>query len=187
MMVALAAAITAGLVVIFLRNLPPPPRFDDLRIEPGSAVPSGRSILRRLWIDDAIEPATMAVDDVAFERWPTGESGRPAVRLRYDVPVERAETTFARFLVEGAAAQVTISRGSRAVLVAGGDADFEAESPSVVISRGASDIEIEIVRSEVAGLPRVRVVWIEVADDEDGAVGDGEHRSLSTLFETGGT
>ena len=54
MMVALAAAITAGLVVIFLQNLPPPPRFDDLRIEPGSAVPLGRSILRRLCIDDAI-------------------------------------------------------------------------------------------------------------------------------------
>ena len=83
--------------------------------------------------------------------------------------------------------QVTISRGSRAVLVAGGDADFEAESPSVVISRGASDIGIEIVPSPGAGAPRVRVAWVEVAEDEDAAAGEGEPRSLSTLFETGVT
>jgi hypothetical protein len=174
--VAIAAAITAGLVVVFLRSLPAPPRFDELRIDPGSTSPVTRGIIRRLWSEGGGEPDVASVDDVHLDEWPVDDLGRPAVRLVYRVPIERAETTFVRFRVEGQASAVTLRRGRVVILEAADPLGFDAESESVVVPDGASDLEIEVVPR--GSDPRLRITWVDVDDADAGP------RSLDDLVES---
>ncbi len=164
--VAVVAMITAALVVVFLRHLPPPPRFDDLRIDPGSERIVTRGILRRLWTDASDQPVVTSVDDVRLDDWPRGPDGLPAVRLVYRVPIERGETTFVRFLIDGEGTRVTLRRGLVEVLTAGDSSAFTATSASVVVPDGASDLDIEVVpQGEVS---RLRIRWQEVDGDGGG-------------------
>ncbi len=169
-----AAAITAGLVVLFLRNLPAPPRFDELRIEPGSETRLARSISRRRWSASSEEPTIEVVREVAIESWPVDDREQPATRVTYQVPIEREATTFAQFAVDGASATVVIRRGVVVILEAGSESAFAEESASVVIPTGTSDLEIDVLPRGAS--PRLRVTWREVEVDD-------EPRSLATLME----
>jgi hypothetical protein len=175
---AAAVAITAGLVVLFLRNLPDPPRFDDLRIEPGSKATTPRRILRRHWTSASGEPEVETVSDVRIDSWPVDEQGLPATTIAYRVPIERNETTFARFAVEGGSAAVVIRRGSVMILEVDAASSFQKESDSVVIPIGASDLDIDVIPRGAS--PRLRVTWREIEVDD-------EPRSLASLMESSGT
>jgi hypothetical protein len=175
MVVAMTALLTAGGVVLFLRSLPGPPRFDELRIEPGSTTVIPRGILRHLWFDDLARPVISADTDVSIDDWPTDSLARRAVRVVYRVPIERQETIFARFTVEGRSVSVRIRRGSTVVVEAGESGPFSVSSDSVVIPAGASDLEVELIPQGES--PRVRVGWQEIDVDEG-------PRSLASLVST---
>jgi len=134
-----------------------------------------RGIIRRLWPRDGGPPEVASTDDVRLDGWPLDADGRPAARLHYRVPIERSETTFVRFRVEGEAVTVTLRRGRAVILEAGDVEAFDAESTSVVVPDGASDLEVEIVA--LGDGPRLRVFW-ENVDLDDGP------QSLATLVES---
>lgn len=196
--VATAAAITAGLVVVFIRSLPPPPRFDDLRVEPGSSTPVMRGIIRRLYSAEggsgeaaagaeSAAPVTSSVNDVAIDAWPNAADGEPASLVVHRIPIERAEATFAIIGVEGVDVSVVVRRGRSVVLRAGDDTPigerFEIESNSIILPDGVSDLEVEMrPRSEAAS---AGLWWREVEGGTGtAAVGsDPRRRPLAELLD----
>ncbi len=180
LLVGLATAIVAALVVVFVRNLPAPPRFDDLRIEPGSTTPVMRGIVRRVHGGDGTDPAVSAVNAVEIDDWPTTNDGGSATLVVHRIPVERRETTFVVIGVEGRDVEIVVRRGRSVVLRAGESAQlgerFTVESDSIILPDGASDLEVEMRPTGPSAAARL---WWRELDGED----ENARRPIAELLE----
>ena len=191
---AIATVVMIGLVTVFVRNLPAPPRYDELTVEPGSTTPVMRGIVRRVHGAAGGELLTTAASDVALESWPDAADGDPATLVVFRIPVERADTTFAVIGVEGRDVEIVVRRGRSVVLdiadheetvdaAAAAREPFAIESASIILPKGASDLEVEMRPRGDA--PTARMWWREV----EGGTGTAavrtapRRRPLSELLE----
>ena len=105
----LVSGVVLFLVIVFLNNLPDPPRYDDLTIEPGSAVPArppfglrleigeGEAMVTRSWRTTELEVVgEPAIPQVVARSLEVGDSWRLVATLN----VELSEPTVVGILLE---------------------------------------------------------------------------------------
>lgn len=177
--VAVATVVLAGLVVLFIRNLPGPPRYDELTIEPGSSTPVMRGIVRRVRFSADAEIEVTAANEVLLESWPSTPEGMPASEVVHKVPIFRSDVTFIVLGVESRDVEVIVRRGRSVVMQvdadsAPGDAAGRRESDSLILPEGVSDLEVEFRAN--GDDPFARVTW-RVAEDGE------PHRSMVELLD----
>lgn len=152
-------AIAMG-VVWFLGRLPEPPRYDDLRVDPGSTARPIRAIRLGLVIDGELRSAP--VENVGFDTIDPlmSEAGR-ATGGRYRIPVLPKEAGPAIFGVETTDLRVSILQDDRVLLEVGGDGENRLETDPILVPTRASDI---ILTFDVVGPSPSLVAWWRVPD-----------------------
>ena len=165
LILALVTGITAILVRMFVINLPGPPRFDPLTIEPGSEAGERGHFGVTLLLRDSPSSADRA--------WRTRTfgfvDGRPGPVNRLDgldlqagewtyicrVPLARAETTPATLLFETHDAWLVVRSEEAVILEGGGEGSALTTSNSLLLPVGAGELVVEVKplgpRSSLAG------------------------------------
>ena len=161
-------AITACGVYFWVRNLPDPPRFSPLTLEPGAAIMrtpkatveitvAGRTFVRPV---SAIEFDLVEGESIAADV-PGG-----AFKAVYQVAIDLPEVTFAslgadfrdcrvRFVLDGE--EIRSSTGESLTKYSGIETGLEIESGSMVFPAGRSEFEIEVEASGAA--PSFKAWW----------------------------
>ena len=148
--------VLAGGVFWFLGRLPEPPRYDELRVEPGSTARPIRAI--RLSLDLGGESWSAPVEDVGFDR--LGDivpEGGACSTGRYRIPVLPKEAGPAIFGIESIDLAVRILQDDRVLLEAGGEGTHRSETEPVLIPTRASDIVLEF--DVIGSSPRLVAWW----------------------------
>lgn len=138
---------TCVLVGWWASNLPSPPRFSPLTIEPGAAQARARRIV--LEIEGADAAQVRVVPRVEFDL----SAGRPplegfdagAFTARYRVPIDLGETTFASLGADVRSCEVRFLRSGEPIDTASIGGDGSLETGVLILPAGSSDIEIEVV------------------------------------------
>lgn len=138
---------TSVLVAWWAMNLPAPPRFSPLTIEPGTARAKPRRIV--LEIDGPDTALVRVVPGVEFDL----PAGRPPLEgfdatvftARYRVPIDLGETTFASLGADVEACEVRFLRSGEPIETASISGDGALETGVLILPAGSSDIEIEVV------------------------------------------
>lgn len=186
LLLALVVGITAGLVRIFVINLPDPPRFDPLTIEPGSEAGERGHFGVTLRIGARTTPTERA--------WRTRNfgfaDGRPGPTKRLDgldleggdwtyicrVPIARSETTPATLAFQIQDAWLVVRSEEAVILEGGGEGSTLVESNSLLLPVGVGELVVEVKplgpRASLAGS------WHPPGDST-------ERRNLRTLSDTG--
>lgn len=148
--------VLAGGVVWFLGRLPAPPRYDELRVDPGSTAKPIRAI--RLSLDLESESWAAPVEDVGFERLADiiPEEGSVSAG-RYRIPVLPKEAGPAIFGIESIDLAVRILQDDRILLEAGGLGAGRSETEPVLVPTRASDIVLEF--DVIGPSPRLDAWW----------------------------
>lgn len=165
----LAILATSVLVGWWAANLPSPPRFSPLTIEPGAARATARRVV--LEIDGAGDAMVRVVQRVEFDL----ASGRPPLdgfeaapfTARYRVPIDLGETTFASFGADVRGCEVRFLRSGEPIETASITGGGRLETGVLILPAGSSDIEIEVVADGDA--PKFRGWW---RTDPDGPTED---------------
>lgn len=160
---------TSVLVGWWAANLPEPPRFSPLTIEPGAARARARRIV--LEIDGADAALVRVVPRVEFDL----SAGRPPLEgfdaasftARYRVPIDLGETTFASLGADVRGCDVRFLRSGEPIETASITGDGGLETGVLILPAGSSDIEIEVVAKEAGA--RFRGWW---RPDPDGPTED---------------
>lgn len=178
----LVILVVAMLVVIFVRNLPKPPRYDPLTIDPGSTVPArppfgmrlelgeGANKVTRSWRASTLEvegtpvlPAVLAREIVPGDRW----------RLIVGLDVDLAETTIFGLQLEVADVEYVIRAFDSEIASDRAGARKIRRLPDFLIPAGSRRLEFEI--SPAGPSPLFRGTWIGE---------DGMERPLGDVSET---
>ncbi|MCP4837292.1 MAG: hypothetical protein GY895_21310 [Phycisphaera sp.] len=180
----IAVLVATGLVVLFVQNLPAPPRYDPLTVTPGSSVPDrsafgmtlvvgeGSSEVRRSWRTNDLEidgrpmlPADL-VDDL-----PPGKDWRLVARL--DLQRSRPTVVGLRFLLGDVDLKIQAYESDIASLEARGRE--ESVLDDILVPAGSSTLVFDILPAGPD--PFVRGGWVDEA---------GEERPLSDLSRSRG-
>ncbi len=150
---------TSVLVGWWAANLPSPPRFSPLTIEPGAARATARRIVLEIEGDgQAMVRVVPGVEfDLAAGRPPVDGFEAASFTAVYRVPLDLGETTFASLGADVRGCTVRFLRSGEpieAVSVAG---DGRLETGVLILPAGSSDIEIEVVAEDEA--PKFRGWW----------------------------
>ena len=143
----LAILATSVLVAWWAVNLPSPPRFSPLTIEPGAARATARKVV--LEIDGADEALIRVVPRVEFDLL----EGRPPLEgfeadsftALYRVPIDLGETTFASLGADVRGCDVRFLRSGEPIETVSIAGDGRLETGVLILPAGSSDIEIEVV------------------------------------------
>ena len=150
---------TSVLVGWWAANLPSPPRFSPLTIEPGAARARARRIV--LEIDGAEEALIRVVPRVEFDlsagRAPLDGFEADSFTALYRVPIDLGETTFASLGADVQGCEVRFLRSGEPIETASIAGDGRLETGVLILPAGSSDIEIEVVASGAAS--RFRGWW----------------------------
>lgn len=167
----LVAGVVALLVVIFVRNLPDPPRYDALTIDPGSEMPvrrpfgirleigEGASAITRSWRASELEvvgrPLLPEVLDRGLE---TGDSWRLVAGLN----VELSETMIVGLLIEIRDVEYVIRSGSSEIASGRVEASELRRIDDFLVPAGSRVLEFDLV--PIGPDPIFRGSWIDEAD-----------------------
>ncbi len=163
-LVLLLTALVAG-IVWFLGRLPEPPRYDDLRIEPGSTAKPIRAI--RLSLEIAGARRAIPVPGVGFEDLGAlMADAEQATRGRYRIPVLPEDAGLAIFGVESHDLAVRLLQDDRALLEGGGVGVQRFETDPVLLPTRASDL---VLSFEVVGPAPTLSAWWRAPDGPERA------------------
>jgi hypothetical protein len=153
-----AIAIVGVIGFMIVSNQPPPPHFDDLRIDPNPEQANARSGPRLVVVSGetrqvrAIEHGRVEFDEVD-ERF-----GRGAYTATLIVPIELSEPTEAMIEVVFQGCTVVIRVGET-VLGSGGVSPLTTERLS--FERGVTDVVFEVTRTETAAGAFCSLAWVK--------------------------
>ena len=179
LLLALVTGITAILVRLFVINLPGPPRFDPLTIEPGSEAGERGHFGITLSLGDP----TASTDRAWRTRTFGFVDGRPeGIDLQAGewtyvcrVPLARAEATPATLWFQTNNARLVVRSEDAVILEGGGEGSASSRSSSLLLPVGVGELLIEVrplgPRSSLAGF------WHPPGEPE-------ERRTLRSLAET---
>ena len=175
----LLSGTVAILVVVFIRNLPDPPRYDALTIDPGSEVPSrspfgmrmevgeGEAMITRSWRTTELKiVGKPMLPEVLARGVKVGDSWRLVAALN----VELSEPTVVGLVFEGRDVEFTIRSDVSEIASHRIEESEVRRIDDFLIPAGSRDLEIDIV--PVGSDPMFHGMWIDEA---------GVQRPLSEL------
>ena len=142
------------LVVLFVRNLPDPPRYDELTIEPGSGIPprpafglkievgEGASMVARSWRSSELEvEGTPAIPDILARSLRVGATWRLLAVLN----VELSEPTVVGLLLEMNDVEVVVRSAVSEIASHRAEAPERHRVDDLLIPAGSRTLEFDIV------------------------------------------
>jgi hypothetical protein len=160
--------ITACGVFLWVRNLPDPPRFSPLTLEPGAAVVRSPKATVEITVEGRtfIRPVSTIEFDLAEGESIAADVPAGAFKAVYQVAIDLPDVTFAslgadfrdcrvRFVLDGE--EIRSSTGEILTKYSGIETDLEIESGSMVFPAGRSEFEIEVEASNAT--PAFRAWW----------------------------